>query len=212
LFNYGMGPHWRCGAEAPRRLKPAFQSARQVGRRDRLSHMPLGMFGYVRHQSYHGGRQTLSSYPSQFGKRVGMDGANHLFGSPQHLADVSQQLREICARLHLRRQRGHLRGIERSPFEISGQAIHAAGNVAKMKTERRQSMRTRPHLAGAQTRRVPRQILARLLEHVERGRDNGIDLRQGPAQPRFRKLAWILRAQLFFSAGLRCRLSGMLSP
>ena len=37
-------------------------------------------------------------------------------------------------------------------------------------------------------------------------------LRQGPAQPGFRKVADVVPAQFFFSAFLRCMLRGRLTP
>src|ERR1017187_6145566 len=37
-------------------------------------------------------------------------------------------------------------------------------------------------------------------------------LRQGPAQPGFRKVAHVVRSQFFFSAFLRCMLSGTGTP
>ena len=124
------------------------------------------------------------------------------------MIDGRQQFIETRARLHFRSQRRHLRPIQSSPFQIGRQAIHAAGHVPEMKAQRRQSMRASPHLAGGEPRGVPRQILARLLKPVERRRDQGIDLRQRPAQPRFRKIAAMVPAQFFFSAFLRCRFSG----
>ena len=81
-----------------------------------------------------------------------------------------------------------------------------------MKAQRRQSMRARPHLADREPRGVPGQFLAGLLKRVQREREYSRHLRQGPAQPGFRKIADVLPAQFFVSAFLRCRFSDMLPP
>src|ERR1022692_1215307 len=70
-----------------------------------------------------------------------------------------------------------------------------------MKAQRRQSMRASQHLADGEPLRC-----------VQRGRVYSMHLRQGPAQPEFRKVADVVRYQFFFSAFLRCMVSGRLPP
>lgn len=192
-------------------LIESYRSPRQLRRADRLSEVALRVFRDVHQQPYYSGGQALSSHPARLGQRGWIDRTNDLFGTPQRPVDVRQQLLETGAGLHLRRRRGHLRRVERPPFQICRQAVHAARDMPEMKAQRREAMRARPKLAGRKPRGVPRQIFAGLLEPVQRRRNQRMDLRQRPAQPGFRKIAAV-PAQFFFSAFFRCRVSGTPSP
>ena len=109
-----------------------------------------------------------------------------ILGTPQRAVHIRQHFVESGARVHLRFDRRELRFIQLAAFQLRGQAIHAAGDVAQMKAQRGEAMRPLPHLGGGKPSGVPRQIFARLLKPIQCGRPQRIHVRQRPAQPGFR--------------------------
>jgi hypothetical protein len=135
------------------------------------------MFRNMCEQADHGCRQSSASDPARLGQRRRIDATDHVLRAGERSVQVGQQFAETRARLHLCSERGHLRFIQFAPLEVSGQAIHAAGNVAYMKSQRCKSVRTGPDLCGGQPLGVRDQIFASLLKRVKRRRKQRIDVR-----------------------------------
>ena len=144
------------------------------------------MLRNVRNQPNDGGGEPPAAHFARIGESGRMDAADHLPGTAERAVEIRQQFAETGARLHLRGERSQLSFVQPAPFEIGRETIQAARHVADVKTERREAVRPRPDLRGGQPRGVRRQVLARLLKCVKRGREQRIDIRQRAAQPGFR--------------------------
>ncbi len=132
--------------------------------------MPLRMLGDVRQQADHGSRQALAPDIAGLGEGCWVDAAYDVFGFPQRLIEVSEQLLAIHTRVVLALNGRQLLRRERPLLKVRQETFRATCNMANVEAGRSEAVRARPKLIGRQARGVTREIFARLLKGVEHRR------------------------------------------
>ncbi len=106
-----------------------------------LAHMALGMLGHVDEQTTNGGGPTLSTYFSDVAQSSGIEGANSFDALLEGRGEFRKQLVLRSAAIEFGAQGGNLLCCEGSFLGVGEQPVHAAGDVANMERERRDSER-----------------------------------------------------------------------
>jgi hypothetical protein len=149
--------------------------------------VPLRVLGDVGKKSDRGSWQPLSAHLSQVCQQGRIESTHDPFCAPKHSVKVCQQLFAIGTRFILSPEGGQLPCGKAIALKVGNESIGTAGYVTDMKTGGGEIMRCRPDLLGGQPLSERREILPRLLESIEDGRDERVHPRNRSAQPGLRR-------------------------
>jgi hypothetical protein len=173
----------RAPSAGPRRTRPCeFRGA------DRLSHVPLRVFGNMHDEADYRRRELLPAHGTRLAEGARIDRTNLLLGTIQRGIDCGQKFFAWSAGILLGTERIHLFIAQLFAPEVSCQAMDASGDVPQVKSERREAVRAGPDLLGGEAGGMPGQVFPCLLKSVKSRRERGVNVQLQPAKPGFRKL------------------------